>query len=150
MPSLYDVPPDTHRSVDLLADYERHLAARNGDLWSPGGFERRDRDMASLAAASQKARYRGDIDKDVFERMYAKFEPGVTDDPHVLAMLAFVKVNAAEAYGVEVTTAAREKFLDPDNPLMRMEKVLAREEQYHTRLLCGVTDHVWTFESLSC
>lgn len=141
-PSLYDTPPDMHRSDDLLAAYERHLTVRNGDLWADDGFERRNADMAVLEQSSREQRYRGALDAETFERNYKHFNPSEVTDPNMLAMLAFVKVNAAEAYGVEVTTAARARFLDPDNPLMRMEHVLGREETFHTRLLCGVTDHV--------
>ena len=141
-PSLYSTPPDADRSDDLLAAYEAHLAERNGNLWTPDGFERRNQDMAELDASSRSQRIHRHIDADRFNALYTGFRASPDLDEDLLSLLAFVKVNAAEAYGVEVTTAARAKRLDPNNPLMRLEHVLAREETYHTRLLCGVTDHV--------
>ena len=80
--------------------YLSFLHERNGS-----SFEKRDKIMfdrfdnmdiqASIA-----------IDSDRFNRNYAQFtETDVSEEE--LALLAFVKINAGEAYGVEVTREAR-------------------------------------------
>ncbi|MEZ4237467.1 MAG: hypothetical protein R3F59_15235 [Myxococcota bacterium] len=135
--SLYSTPPPRDRADDLLRDYEGFLAARNGE---GGAWDRREALMASLSA--DPAPYRGHLDPVRFDRRYAGLERGGAVDDAELALLSFVKINAGEAYGVEVTTAAREpRYAHRDEPLFRVERVLACEETYHTRLLLGATEH---------
>src|SRR5690606_6726830 len=53
------------------------------------------------------------------------------------ALLTFVRINAGEAYGVEVVSRLRRPR--GHALLSRVEKVLQHEETYHTRILLGAT-----------
>jgi len=136
--SFFAPVPERSNADDLWTDYRAFLAERNGVLDVDTGFERREaamRDMASWSGA-----YEGRIDPERFRRNYAAFDGvGVTDAE--LALLAFVKINAGEAYGVDLTRKARAHLMDRDEPIYRVEKVLAHEEDFHTRILVGATQH---------
>jgi len=136
--SFYAPVPEAASAEDHLLEYERFLTERNGRLAADAGFERRDALMDDLAALP--GRYEGVVDEDRLRRANNGDDvPGLSEEE--LAVLAFVKVNAGEAYGVEIVTAARERYHRRDEPLYRVERVLGREETYHTRMLLGVTNH---------
>ncbi len=94
--------------------------------------------MAQLAACPGS--YEGSIDDNKIRAAYGGTkEQGLSEAE--LALLAFVKINAGEAYGVEVTGAARKHLHSRDEPLYRVERVLSYEETYHTKMLLGVIQH---------
>jgi hypothetical protein len=75
----------------------------------------------------------GRIDRALFELQYRRFDPRRATPPEMLLLLALVKVNAAEAYGVQRTidgALARAGRCADDTEL-----VLLVEESYHTRIL---------------
>ena len=136
--SFFSSVPEGHLANDHLLAYEDHLANRNGRLDVADGFELRDARMAGFAELP------GTFDRPVDAiRIGQSFAgqrvTGLSEEE--LALLAFAKVNAGEAYGVEVTSQARAKLHRRDEPIFRVEKVLGHEETYHTRLLLGVTQH---------
>ena len=137
-PSFYASVPDRDSAEDLLLALEEHLGARNGALTMVDGFEFREQRMDDFAALP--GMFDGLVDVPNVKRSFTgQTVPGLSETE--LAVLAFAKVNAGEAYGVEVTTQARAKLHERDEPIFRVERVLGKEETYHTRLLLGVTQH---------
>ena len=138
--SFYSTAPvaSSRDAGDQLGAYLAFLHARNGS-----DFARRDQMMAQRFDHSS-VRASILIDSERFNRNYAEFtERDVS--PEELALLAFVKINAGEAYGVEVTRKARKREWDNDKVLDVLEQVVLHEEDYHTRLLVGAAQH---FEGL--
>lgn len=130
-PSFWGNAPEHGRADDVYTSYLDFLRARNGV-----DFEARD---ARMADRFDRITVRAgvDIDRERFDRNYARFrERDVSREE--LALLAFVKINAGEAYGVERVAAAR---AGGDGLADRVKDVLSREELYHTRLLVGATGH---------
>lgn len=132
-PSFYGPAPESPRD-DVLGDYLRFLERRNGPLVSDGIFSNRESWLDD--AAGWRVRHRGDIDRTSFEQNYERFDPEGVTDAALLTLLAFVKVNASEAYGVEVITRKRYAHTASD-VFGRVERVLTHEERYHTRILVG-------------
>ncbi len=137
-PSFFSTVPEGSTAEELLLEYEQFLLARNGKLSLATGFEQRDAMMADFAA--MPGQYEGVVDVDRIQRAYGGDGSRELTEAEI-ALLTFVKINAGEAYGVEVTTAARAHLHDRDEPIFRVERVLAHEETYHTRMLLGITQH---------
>ncbi len=134
-PSFYAAAPEADRADAILTDYLSVLRARNG----ADAFDRREARMASVFD-HPTARARMSIDAGRFNRNYGKFQE--TDvSMEETALLAFVKINAGEAYGVSVTSKARAALLDRPEPCFQVERVLMQEETFHTRLLVGAVKH---------
>jgi hypothetical protein len=120
--------PRTARPA-LLRDYRDYLHARDG-LVDPTNrtLSKREQGMQRFLVAGDRW-----MDRAVFEAQYARFDPGRDTSPETLLLLALVKVNAAEAYGVHRTidgALARAQRSDDDTEL-----VLLVEEFYHTKIL---------------
>lgn len=136
-PSFYSRAAEGPRA-DILADYRLFLHDRNGAF--DGDDQTFSKREAWLRGADRwTARYRGEIDEAFFNAQYARFrmQPDVTEP--LLALLAFVKANASEAYGVEVISRARRP--DELEEVRWLEETLSREESYHTRILVGAAKH---------
>ncbi|MFN7132898.1 MAG: hypothetical protein ACK4N5_12525 [Myxococcales bacterium] len=134
--SFYASLPDTPRD-DLLDAYLRFLEARNGTADATVPYPRREEWLADVDGA--QARHRGHLDADTFDRLFADFDANEAPDAPVCALLAFAKANAGEAYGVEVLTRMRHGRPPTSELFDRVERVIAQEETYHTRILLGVT-----------
>jgi hypothetical protein len=125
----------------LLREYREYLRTRDG-IVDPAArtLSHREAGMQRFLAAEDRRAGGGDdgpddgpIDRALFERQYARFDPRRDTPPEMLLLLALVKVNAAEAYGVQRTidgALARAGRSDDDTEL-----VLLVEEFYHTRIL---------------
>ncbi|MEM8923105.1 MAG: hypothetical protein AAGD35_06355 [Actinomycetota bacterium] len=138
-PSFFAPVPEGAAADAYLEDYERFLIERNGTLGADHGFERRHELMDDLGA--MPGMFDGPLDHERVQRAYVgDHDDELTEEE--MAILAFVKINAGEAYGVEVVTAARADVHRRHEPLYRLEGILAREETFHTRMLRGVTGHV--------
>jgi len=136
--SFFTAAPSGDQAEDHLLAYEQHLAERNGQLDTNQGFEVREQRMTAFAGLP--GTYDRPVDAAKIQRSYAGEKvTGLTQEE--MAVLAFAKINAGEAYGVEITTQARAKLHERDEPIYRVEKVLGHEETFHTRLLLGVTQH---------
>jgi hypothetical protein len=128
-------------SDDLLRDYRAWLEARNG----PGFVTReaRMRERFDASAASPMLA----IDAGRVNRNYVRFrERDVTAEE--LALLAFAKINAGEAWGVEQVARSREAHrLEARRAEARpdlaaeIEPLVVGEEHFHTRLLVGAAGH---------
>jgi hypothetical protein len=113
----------------LLRDYREYLRARDGVV------DATQRTLSKREDGMQRFLVAGDrgIDRELFERQYQRFDPRRDTSPETLLLLALVKVNAAEAYGVRQTidsALARAQRSDDDTEL-----VLLVEEFYHTKIL---------------
>jgi hypothetical protein len=64
-----------------------------------------------------------------------------TEDKAFLALLSFVKANAAEAYGVEFVSARRRMGPATGEPFDEVHRAVIKEETYHTRILAGAAIH---------
>jgi len=131
--SFYAPAPEVSRSEDLLGAYQAFLRERNGP-----GFAARDERMKTFDPSLVHAHMV--IDSARFNRNYARFrETNVSEEE--LALLAFVKINSGEAYGVEVVSKARRDQQAAPGVAAEVERTLADEERYHTRLLVGAAGH---------
>jgi hypothetical protein len=125
------------RSDDLLCDYRAWLEARNG----PGfvAREARMRERFDAGAASPTLA----VDAARVNRNYVRFrERDVTAEE--LALLAFAKINAGEAWGVEQVARARAQERQRDarpGLAAEIEPLVVGEEHFHTRLLVGAAGH---------
>jgi hypothetical protein len=74
-----------------------------------------------------------EIDRDLFKSQYDAFDPKVETSAEMLLLLALVKVNGAEAYGVNRSydKVLRRALKNQDE----CELTLLCEETYHTRIL---------------
>lgn len=113
----------------ILRQYRAYLQARDGIV------DATNRTLSKREDAMQRFLASGDrgIDRALFARQYERFDPTRDTSPEMMLLLALVKVNAAEAYGVHRTI---------DGALARAqlagdftEVVLLVEEFYHTKIL---------------
>lgn len=112
-------------------EYRAFLAERDGDV----DFQRRTlarREARMRSYEKSPARLRS-MDEKTFAQHYAAFDARRRPTPEMMLLLALVKVNAAEAFGVTMTFGKMMKrALQDDDDL---EPVLLIEETYHTRIL---------------
>ncbi len=141
--SLYASVPERERADDLFLDYLGFLDRRNGGVEGEDSFHLREAAMEDMA--QWEGHYSGKVDGERFNRLYAKYSPSADISQDELALLAFAKVNAGEAYGVEVTSKARAHLMSRPEPIFRVERILAKEETFHTQILVGAAQH---FEGL--
>jgi hypothetical protein len=123
------IPPDARR--ENLAAYERFLADRDGVMdVEKRQLSRREQGMHRYERPLSRIR---EIDRELFATQYASFSSKVETPPELLLLIALVKVNAAEAFGVNQTfdKVLRRAIKNDD----RCELTLLIEETYHTRIL---------------
>ena len=132
-------PIDVGQREPLMADYHRFLHARNGPRTAPGQFQRREESLQQMNAST--IRSNEPIDQATFDRLYAGCAQ--TDDwtPTRLLLVAFTRINAAEAYGVQVVQHVRKFQEDSSDHLQAVQHILHEEENYHTRILVGATQY---------
>jgi hypothetical protein len=138
VPSFYAPTVSLDNGQDHLAAYLSYLETRNGSLEGQGAFAVREGVMERFEGRLQQSSSRVDVAR--FNRNCGGFvERDISREE--VALLAFVKINAGEAYGVEVTREKRgHEFEGPEICDVIHRAVLA-EEEYHTRLLVGATRH---------
>jgi hypothetical protein len=121
--------PDARR--DQRAAYRAFLIERDG---TPD-FERRTltrRELNMARYTQPPARIR-ELDRKLFDAQYAHFDAGRETPAEMTLLLSMLKINAAEAYGVNRTfEKIKQRALDDDDDL---ELRLLVEETYHTRIL---------------
>jgi hypothetical protein len=123
------MPLDARR--ESLAAYREFLLNRDGtkDL-DKRQLSRREERMLRYEKPLSRIR---EIDHDLFDAQYKAFDPKVETSPEMRLLLALVKVNGAEAYGVEAGyDAALKRALKSKD---ECELTLLCEETYHTRIL---------------
>jgi hypothetical protein len=121
--------PDARK--EKRAAYQRFLLDRDGRLdRETRTLSRREQGMARYTKPLSRVR---EIDRRTFDAQYSAFDASLPTSLETLLLLALVKVNAAEAYGVNQTfdKALREAAKHGDD----LELTLLVEETYHTRIL---------------
>jgi hypothetical protein len=123
------LPPEARR--ENLGAYRRFLAARDGDVDAEKRtLTRREEKMQAFLGPISNPR---PLDRALFDRQYGGFDPRVDTPEEMLLLLALVKTNAVEAYGVnQGFNKAYKRAIRNDDDL---ELVLLIEETYHTRIL---------------
>jgi hypothetical protein len=112
-------------------DYREYLGERDGPLHvETRTLSRREEGMARYSRPLSRLR---EVDHALFHRQYARFDPKLSMSQEALLLMALVKINASEAYGVSQVfdVAYRRALLSQDD----VELTLLIEETYHTRIL---------------
>jgi hypothetical protein len=136
-PSFYQ-PVDRSQSEALYRSYLGFLERRNGDMdFHRRRYSKREEQMEALAKA--KVTYNGPFDADLFRRQYARYNLALDTPAATQLLLIFCKANAGEAFGIEVMRKARKAYFLRAEAQYQAEKIMATEEEYHTRLLLGAT-----------
>lgn len=122
-------PKDLRRA--RLQEYQQYLVERDGDL----NIQERtlSKREASIRKYETPPKALRNMDEAEFRKQYVKFDGGESLAAEMLLLLALVKVNSAEAYGVAQNfqrTLSRALEHDDDAEL----RILC-EEGYHTRIL---------------
>ena len=91
---------------------------------------RREEGMARFNRPLSRVR---EMDRGLFDAQYTSFDPRVPTSPEMLLLIALVKVNAAEAFGVN--QAYEKVFRRAVKNNDALELTLLIEETYHTRIL---------------
>jgi hypothetical protein len=139
VPSFYQ-PVDEAQRDGIYRDYVGFLGRRNGDMdFEARRYSKREDHLAKLVAS--KARFDGRFDLDLFRGQYAKYDRRKETDAVTQLLLIFCKVNAGEAFGVEVMREARRAYFERSEAQYQAEKIIATEEEYHTKLLLGATQY---------
>jgi hypothetical protein len=130
MLDIFKPLPAADRRANLVA-YQRFLADRDGAVdVEKRQLSRREQGMARYESPLSRIR---DIDRELFTAQYASFDPKVETPPEVLLLVSLVKINAAEAFGVNrnFERVLRRAVKNDDT----CELTLLIEETYHTRIL---------------
>lgn len=120
---------------DVMRAHLTHLEKRNGTTDAKAPYPRREEWLARSREAD--AQYEGVLDHGLFERSFRRYDRAAASSSAMIALLAFVKLNASEAYGVEVLEQSRAPQRDRSNVFDHVEALLVSEENYHTRILLG-------------
>jgi hypothetical protein len=127
-------PKDLRRA--RLQEYRHYLVDRDGEM----DLQQRTlsrREEAIRRYESRPALVR-DMDEVEFRKQYAAFEKRKMLAPEMLLLLALVKVNSAEAYGVARNfNRTMDRALKDDND---SELRILLEEGYHTRILLSTAN----------
>jgi hypothetical protein len=123
------VPVEARR--ENLAAYLRFLNARDGAMdLEKRQLSRREEGMLHFEKPLPRIR---EMDRDLFATQYDSYDPGVKMPLEMVLLLALVKMNGAEAFGVNANyEKVLQRALKSDDPL---ELMLLIEETYHTRIL---------------
>ena len=133
-------PVDEPQREALYGSYLAFLERRNGDMdFARRRYSKREAHLEALDSA--KVTYEGHFDPDLFRRQYARYDRAEETDPATQLLLMFCKVNAGEAFGVEVMREARKAYFLRAEAQYQAEKIIANEEEYHTKLLVGATSY---------
>jgi len=138
---FFEPVDDTQRET-LLAEYIAYLEQRNGKI-DPGSGVLPKREI-SLEAMNEAARQAVEpLPQDQFDRLWADFNPAIArENPKMLLLLLFSKMNGGEAYGVRVVKAVHGKRWQHAEDLpTRAIRYAQEEEEYHTRILVGAANH---------
>jgi hypothetical protein len=130
MPDLFVALSPAARQ-EHRASYYEFLLARDGALdIEKRTLSRREEGMVRYSKPLPTIRQ---LDHNLFKEQYAAFDAAISTPPEVLLLLALVKVNAAEAYGVNTNfdKVIRKLAVQGD----ALELTLLVEELYHTRIL---------------
>jgi hypothetical protein len=123
------VAPEARR--ENLAAYQQFLAARDGTIdLEKRQLSRREEGMLRFERPLSRIR---EIDRELFAKQYDSFDRRAEMSPEFLLLLTLVKINGAEAYGVNTGyESTLRRVLGHDDGC---ELLVLVEETYHTRIL---------------
>ena len=131
---------DSRGRESIFGDYVGFLGRRNGDMdFERRVYSKREAHLAKLGES--KAQFSGPFDPTLFRDQYVRYDNGKETDPATQLLLIFCKVNAGEAFGVEVMREARRAYFERGEHQYQAEKIIASEEEYHTKFLLGATQY---------
>ena len=133
-------PVDIRAREDGFRAYLEFLEKRNGQM----DFERRwysEREAHLHHLQSSTAVYAGPFEEEVFRRQYRSYDRRQETSAVTQLLLLFCKVNAGEAFGVEIMREARKEYFDRPEAQFQTEKIITNEEEYHTKYLVGATQY---------
>jgi hypothetical protein len=135
MLDLFATIPQDLRQARLL-DYHDYLVERDGELnIAERTLSRREISIKKYETPPRETRA---MDEAEFRRQYVSFEKKQKHSPEMLLLLALVKVNSAEAYGVSQNFQRT-----MDRALKNQDDAELRilcEEGYHTRILLSAAN----------
>jgi hypothetical protein len=123
------IPVEARR--ENLAAYQKFLVDRDGSIdLEKRQLSRREERMVRYERPLAQIR---DMDRDLFAKQYDAFNAKAEMSPELLLLLTLVKINAAEAYGVNAgyERTVRRALKKDDG----CELIVMVEETYHTRIL---------------
>ena len=130
MLDIFKPLPAADRRANLAA-YHQFLIARDGAMdVEKRPLSRREERMAKYERLLSRIRH---MDRDLFTAQYEAFNSKVETPPETLLLIALVKINGAEAFGVNQSfdKVLRRAVKNDD----MCELMLLIEETYHTRIL---------------
>jgi hypothetical protein len=133
---------DNSQREALLGEYLVYLEQRNGKI-KPGSGVLPKREI-SLEAMNAAARQLVEpLPQAAFDELWAHPDPvRARENPRMLLLLLFSKMNGGEAYGVRVVKAVHGKRWQHAVDLpSRAIQYAQEEEEYHTRILVGAANH---------
>jgi hypothetical protein len=134
MLDIFKPLPVADRRANLAA-YHQFLIERDGVMdVEKRLLSRREERMAKYERPLSRVR---DMDRDLFAGQYKAFNPKVETPPEMLLLIALVKINGAEAFGVNQSfdKVLRRAVKNDD----MCELMLLIEETYHTRILLSTS-----------
>jgi hypothetical protein len=123
------IPLEARR--DSLAAYQKFLVDRDGSVdLEKRQLSRREERMGRYERPLAQIR---EMDRELFAKQYDDFDAKAEMSPELLLLLTLVKINAAEAYGVNTSyeRVVRRAIKNDDG----CELIVMVEETYHTRIL---------------
>jgi hypothetical protein len=136
MLDLFAVAPKDLRR-NKLVEYGHYLAERDGEVnLEERTLSKREASMKRFETPPAKLRT---LDQAEFNRRYESFDRNTLPSQEMLLLLSLVKVNSAEAYGVELNFqgALKRALKNDDKTYLR----IMVEETYHTRILLSSARH---------
>jgi hypothetical protein len=133
-------PVDETGREALYTEYLGFLADRNGEMdFLSRRYSKRERHLRAMARST--VRHRQPLDQELFRRQGATYRSSEATPDAMKLLLILCKMNAGEAFGVEVMRVARKAYLERPEAQYRAENVVATEEDYHTKILVGATQY---------
>jgi hypothetical protein len=124
-------PLPTEARRESRAAYQKFLTARDGAMdIDMQQLVRREAGMLRYEKPLPRIR---EVDRDLFNAQYASFDAKIATPPELLLLLALVKANAAEAFGVTQVFEAVHRRAVKNNDMCELTLIV--EETYHTRIL---------------
>jgi hypothetical protein len=124
-------PMPAATQTELRIAYREFLRERDGEPnYQLRTLQRREERMARFVQPLARVR---DIDHQLFNQQFAHFDSKRETPPEMLLLLGLVKLNAAEAYGVNRIFESSFQRLKKTGD--ELEMMLLLEESYHTKIL---------------
>jgi len=133
-------PVDMTGREDGFRAYLKFLERRNGAMdFQLRRYAAREEHLQALQTST--AAYQGPFDEQLFRRQYRAYDRRQETSSATQLLLLFCKVNAGEAFGIEIMREARRAYFDRPESQFQAEKIITNEEEYHTRYLVGATQY---------